>query len=512
MPVYTVDYGPNHVAEGLFLRRMTGREEYVEGKYQDIGGDSFRHISTFPGHSTIKESMLDALDSASQRVFFTTFLIQEKEIVSKLIDTAERLHGRVYVLTTLQDDDFAAADDLEEENEGTFEEHIASVERLTRNGISVKARKDCHAKFMVVDDQRALITSANAVPTCLRDIQSEDGRVRSANPENGLLFTNQSEVFRLANLFRAIWREGYHFVVAPGSRTFNISENSHVPETLGISLPEPATSEGEVIWTAPGRHGLRDRIIHMLDNAKERVRLSTWVIKGMAGHSVGKAIISAAERGVEIAMLVRGMNYRDDLKDQCYRLVTATDNVKILGDYANHSKAIVADGKEGLVLTANLDAQHGLDNGVEVGYWSADENVVRSIGHFLDRLFGEAAFEFVAKPTQSEVSQRYHGGEDSPLDGDVRIKLDLPGRGRGAARAAGAFCEACRSHLVSVKRHVEGNRTLVVLTAGGHALYLSQRESQRHSGVRLGKDVTEQERDEFICYLDPCRIEIEAEG
>jgi phosphatidylserine/phosphatidylglycerophosphate/cardiolipin synthase-like enzyme len=184
MPQLNVDYGDAVIADGFFLRRRS-QPQWVD-RYADGEGTFFRHISTFPDHTTIKEAVLDLLRQAKQQAFFCNFLLQDEDVLQALLDTSRRLSGHVYILTTLKADDFRQAGGAGDDMEGDFESHMRCVKQLTREGLLVKARSDCHAKFMTVDDTQAIVTSANAVPTCYGNVFQRDGRTRDANPENGV--------------------------------------------------------------------------------------------------------------------------------------------------------------------------------------------------------------------------------------------------------------------------------------------------------------------------------------
>jgi len=462
MPQFKVDYGQAVIPDGFFLKRQAPPQP--TGPYADGDGSFFRHLSTFPGRSTIKEAVLDLLAQVKQHVFFCNFLLQDEEVLQALLMAARRLSGHVYILTTLKADDFAQGGGADDEAEENFETHMQCVKQLTQQGLLVKARSDCHAKFMTVDDVQAIVTSANAVPTCYGNVRKPKGGTREANPENGVLLYVPGEVRRLANFFRAIWRDACNYYVAPDPTVFEVQQvKSGTPLVRPVEPSRPA-DEGEVLWTAPGDVRLLRRFLGMVQRAEKDVSLSTWVIKGMDSHELGDAIRKAAMRGVQFRILVRGMNWRDDHRRQCYQLARAIGvNGIILGDYWNHSKAVVMDSEEAMVLTANMDSQHGLDHGVEVGFHSRQTSFITAVNAFLDRLATDAAFEFVADPTQTAMAERYGRQRGQRLEGIVRIRFQP--KGGHITRLARKWCDAARRELVRVvKRQVEGRDELLLLT------------------------------------------------
>jgi phosphatidylserine/phosphatidylglycerophosphate/cardiolipin synthase-like enzyme len=212
----------------------------------------------------------------------------------------------------------------------------------------------------------------------------------------------------------------------------------------------------------------------MLRDAKRKVTLSSWVVKGMDGHVFGDALRDAAARGVELRLLVRGMNKRDDLRDQCYRLKKVTGNrLHIVGDYWNHSKAIVVDDREAMLMTANLDAQHGLDSGVEVGFWSSSPTFVSAVDRFLDRLFNEAAFVFDTDLPQATVAHRYGKQKEPRLAGPLRLRIDSRSSYKNDAQMR-RWCQELEQQLVRVARHRHDGRDQILILTDSTAAYCAR--------------------------------------
>lgn len=431
MQKHKIEYGNSIIDGGLFLRRQTAKSVLPE--YEDGRGELFKHLSTFSGKSTIKESLIGFLKNARRYVFFTSFLIQDEQIVENLIEAARRLKGHVYVLTTLKNQDFDAIASLEDDvhnEQGDFKEHIKYIQELVRYGIPVKARKDCHAKFAVIDDEYAIVTSANSAPTCFTDVLQKNGRIREANPENGILIEMPPEVNRIANFFRSIWRSACNYYVSPNSLVFDIGEFSK--DIIPIICSEPATTsdQGQIVWTAPDDHRILQALVKMIDAAQHKIIISSWVIKGIENHSLGEKLLRSAKRGVEVEILLRGM-YRRDHLESCYFLKkTLGKQISIRGDFCNHSKAVLIDNKETMIMTANIDSQHGLDSSVEVGFLSKQSDIVKSVANFLNRLRAGCVLEFIANPKQDQAAQRFSTLSIPILTGNIILDVDQKWKGR----------------------------------------------------------------------------------
>lgn len=449
MPQFKVSYGNAVVHDGFFLKRLDSIVAIRD--YKDLEGSFFRHISTFPERSTIKDQVIQLIECAEHHIFFCNFLLQDEDVVQTLLTAAKRLSGHVYLITTLKSDDFATAGIDGSDDEQSFEAHIKFVEQISAQGLPIKARSDCHAKFMVVDDSQALITSANAVPTCYGNVKRPNGAIREANPENGIILNTKSEVTRIANFFRAMWIRGANYVVKPDPEVFEVQQLRRETNRFFPTEPLHPSEDGEVVWTVPEDPRICDRFIKMVQGSKHNLKISTWVIKGMDNHRLGEAICDAADRGVEISILVRGMNYRDDHRRQCYWLAKAMGKQgRILGDYWNHSKAVVADHQEAMVLSANMDAQHGLDDGVEVGFYSRSREFIAAVSEFYNRIHSEAAFELAYDLSQAEVADRYARPPESQFAGQFRIASSA--NAREIDRQIKRWLRAAEQQLVKVGR------------------------------------------------------------
>jgi hypothetical protein len=456
MPRFSVDYGEAVIADGFFLERRP-QSQRVE-HYADGEGAFFRHLSTFPDRSTIKEAVLDLLRQAKRHVFFCSFILTDEAILNALRDAAHRLNGHVYLLTTLKDDDFKEAGS---DDEGDYPTHFSFVKQLTSKGLLVKARSDCHAKFMTVDDKVAIVTSANAEPTAYGNVRKE-----RINGENGILYRTPGEVKRLSNFFRALWRDACNYYVAPDPTVFEVQQVQSGKPLVKPSEPEQPADEGEVLWTAPSDPRILRRFLEMVKKARRNITLSTFHLKGMDTHELGAAISKASSRGIRFQILVRGMNEpkREYHRQQCYWLARALGrNGVILGDYWNHSKAVVVDSVEAMVMTANMDAQHGLDHGVEVGFYSRQPSFVGAVNTYLERLSNDAAFEFVSDPTQATMAERYGRNRGQRLGGTIHIRVQP--KGKHITRLVRQWCNAAGRGLVRVaKRQKNGREELVLLT------------------------------------------------
>ena len=204
----------------------------------DFAGTSpgaYKHVFTYwKSERTIRSELEAMIAGARRKIFIASFLLGDPALLDALTAAAGRLLGGVYVITQLDEQrlgrglqELADADDPELGHGGigaAVEAQKKRFDKMTQNGIYVRGHLNCHAKFVVVDDEIALVTSANLMTSAL-DFTGEDG----------VVITDLAEVQRLARLFARLWRTGCVYEARPGQayRLSKIKEQESWPAAAG---------------------------------------------------------------------------------------------------------------------------------------------------------------------------------------------------------------------------------------------------------------------------------------
>ena len=77
-----------------------------------------------------------------------------------------------------------------------------------------------------------------------------------------------------------------------------------------------------------------------------------------------------------------------------------------------------------MIMTANIDSQHGLDSSVEVGFLSKKSDFINSVTNFLNRLRAGCALEFITNPKQNQAAQRFPTLNSPILTGHIILDVD----------------------------------------------------------------------------------------
>lgn len=376
-----------------------GKEEFFVGTYKDSG-------------SMLRDVLIDLLRSARENIFITSFLIGDELVIEEIIAAAERLQGGVYVITAL--DDLSLRRGLEKydesEKEQSPEEREKYFARLTSRGVYVRGHESCHAKFAVADNNVALLGSANFVKNGFEWTGEANVVIRSPN-----------EVSRLKRLFSQLWYEGCTFEIPPGLH-YKIEQRG--AGTSPLRSPEEDISPGSIVWTnGCDSTSLLASIKDVVNGSKETLILSSFSIVGMLENPdlLFNDIVAARTRGVDVSIFVRQRNAFPRSLEALNFL--HNEGVHIFGDTRNHAKVAISDGRDAVLFSANFDAKHGLNSGVEVGYRLADFEEIGCLRAYIDHAIKYSNTEYSYNPLISELDGKLAARWCSswPLEGEIEV-------------------------------------------------------------------------------------------
>jgi phosphatidylserine/phosphatidylglycerophosphate/cardiolipin synthase-like enzyme len=375
------------------------------------------HVSTDDQTRTahIRRALVDLIAGAKQKVLFCSFLFADEAIVHALCDAAERLHGGVYVLTALGkhlraevlelDSDVDATTIKLQERAARHEDHL---QRLAHAGVWLRSAEDCHAKFCVVDDACAVVTSANATQEAYE-----------SNAEDGLVLSDARCARELGRLFAHVWQHLATLESTPGARL-----DVHSLTSARVPVWRVLAGADQVHPVATLRRdetSLRGAAIEIIDRAKDHLAIATYSFIGMENHPVGAALARALGRGVRIDLLVQPRNHIEaQRKSLAWLMALAPDRVRLHGHRRTHTKSIVADGRTVLLWTGNLESRHGWDTGIEVGIVVDDQGVASAVAAWTADVIERRTHAAMNTPSARELVA---AGQASALLGEWSLEL-----------------------------------------------------------------------------------------
>jgi hypothetical protein len=311
---------------------------------------------TQENNTSLKQEILKIISEAREVIKLCSFIITDREIFEAILERAKSNKIAVFILTQLDTSKLANTSLItdEEAKDRTNIMHLSFIKILYDNGAHVRASTSAHAKFIIADRKIGFVMSANLTTPSL-----------TYNTESGLYLMEQ-DVSYLDNLFDVIFQKGttYRQYIS------TIKKNKQFIIQAGINVKQewlPNSNETNLKYSYEElTSNLYESIVSIIRDAKEYLFISTYSIVGLDKlPELRNEIKCAIERGVSISIFCRGMNYRADHLNGAKEL--ADLGCSIYGDIYNHSKGILNE-TEALIFTANIDGNHGLINGFEVGY------------------------------------------------------------------------------------------------------------------------------------------------
>lgn len=348
--------------------------------------------------TALKTEILKVINDSKLVLKLCSFIITDKEIFEAILNKAKTTDTAIFLLTQLDQTKLANTSSLleflteEEIRENPSQTHLKYIKKLFDNGVHVRATTSAHAKFIVSDRKVGFITSANFTSPSL-----------TFNTESGV-YIDLNSAMELDKLFDVIFQRGTSY------RQFVSSskKNKMLVVQSGAKIDSellPVASKSNLRYTYENdTNNLYDEIIKVVEEASEFLYISTYSIVGLESlKEFTQAIEGASKRGVSITLFCRGMNYRSDHLMGSEGL--KKKGCKIFANVFNHSKGIVSE-KTGLLFTANIDGNHGLKNGFEVGY-ILDDTQRQEFLKIHIHLIKSGDYFYQSNPTRLDLFQTY---------------------------------------------------------------------------------------------------------
>lgn len=372
----------------------------------------YKHIFlTQEGNIALKKEILKLISDATSVLKICSFIITDKEIFNAILNKAKETPVAIFILTQLDstklENSLSLADFITEEElkENPARTHLKYIKLLYDNGIHVRASLSAHSKFIVADRTVGFITSANFTTPSL-----------TFNTESGAYLDEKSSK-DLDKLFDVIFLQGTTYKQFLGTK--KKGKILVVQSEVNIdSYLLPKSELSDLRYTCENlSNNLLDEIISVIEEANEYLYLSTYSIVGLNSlEELFQSIYRIIKKGVSVYIFCRGMNYRNDHLEGVSKL--SEIGCKVYADVYNHSKGVINE-KAGLIFTANIDGNHGLNNGFEVGS-VLNESQRKEFLDFHKKLIETSFYEFKNTPTRNElfvtyIAYEHEKGLNAPL-------------------------------------------------------------------------------------------------
>jgi phosphatidylserine/phosphatidylglycerophosphate/cardiolipin synthase-like enzyme len=414
-----IDVGALRVGLGYFLSRDASPRPFVE---PDAPSGQWRTCSTYlDSPTTLKTAVLELIRGARNKVFVTSFILGDEELIDELTRAAGRLRGGVYVISQLDERSLerglVGLDDLDDPGRKVEVEKKRFLS-LTHQGVALRGHRSCHAKFVVVDDQVAWVGTANL-----------ETRAFTKVGEVGVVTSDRTTVSSLARLFTTLWFEGCSWELPSGATTYSVRDWRAVPAPCPAPAPLAVAPLSGAVWTSDDQQSVLDHIRDVMARARRRLLLASFNLNGMTGRPdllLEPLAEVMARNDLDVRLFVRALNQREGHRRDAQSFHEL--GVEVLADTLNHAKAAVADDEHGLLFSANFDAQYGLEanKGIEVGARLDGTTALPGLIRYLDHVTACAPLTFVPNPDQRQLDERLRMTWTSrwPLPGETPVDTD----------------------------------------------------------------------------------------
>lgn len=346
---------------------------------------------TLPDIQELKREIIQCIESAENCLKICSFIITDEDIINSLLEKLKTSDVAVFILTQLDKTKFSSSFLTDEEiDENPSQIHLDAISLLYDRGAHIRASDSVHAKFLIVDDKKTLLTSANLTTPSL-----------TSNPESGVFLTGSTSQ-DASKVFDLVFRYGTtynRFVSAGGGKRYVMQTTRELNKDW---LP---SSKNNFLFTLNDLNkSIYEELVQVIDDAEDEIILSTYCVVSLGNlPELIDSIKNAINRGVSIHVFCRGMNYRSDHLHGCS--ILAEMGCKIYGDLLNHSKGL-SNGSKTIIFTANLDGRHGLHNGFEVGaHLTPEKGAV--LKNFMEWQINTAPYHFKKNPNRKEAFETY---------------------------------------------------------------------------------------------------------
>ncbi len=318
-------------------------------------------------YSELTNRILEIIDNAKSYVKICSFLIQDPTIKKKLEQRAKEI--AIFFLTNTYDSNY---DDVK-----PFNNHIPYAKELHQRGVHIRMLKDIHAKFVLADGNTGLLMSTNMTTPSLNgsgengvDLELKD--VQSLESIFDELFVKADVIAVFENDMQNIKKR----------QTLKVAQNisSYISDSnIKLTLKGSGDKSPHNCLSDCDDTSLYKEIISIVDSANEYLYIMTYqfIIRNRLNRDFIPAVNRAIQRGVKVIIYSREPNNKGALNGEQKIVGLGCDYFK---DGTTHSKFVLNE-KAGVIFTANIDEDHGMFSGFEVGVILSEKQRVRAIEH-----------------------------------------------------------------------------------------------------------------------------------
>jgi phosphatidylserine/phosphatidylglycerophosphate/cardiolipin synthase-like enzyme len=335
------------VEKGIVLNKIIDNSNKVVGPVLIQQGhpnlekiSSEEHGIFQPGANNLIDKIIKVISHTKQFLCVSSFLIQDSSIIDEIRKCYER-GVRVYILTAAE----TQLSNPNEEDDSPLEKRKSNFRDMLNNLSShalIHTGDDLHAKFIISDPKtnpKAIVFTSNLTLRALTE-----------NIELAIELSGKFEVEELFKQFLyGFWKAAKREV---NSSNKELSAVNQHPEFVDL-----AYTPQRIKWTLGNQLLIKDLLGKMIESAESYISISTWTID--MEHPIAMQLIKKASEGVKVILFTRPHSANKE-----FTITLIKNGGTVYCHKLLHAKSLIVDGKQGLIMTANI-SKLGLDEGFE---------------------------------------------------------------------------------------------------------------------------------------------------
>ncbi len=346
----------------------------------------------------IEKKIVDIINKSKKKIFLCSFLINSEPVVEALLKKASELKGHIYCITAINTNYIKYLYD--KDIEPYFEKYnFKALERLSGNddqiksAIAIRGNQNVHAKFIIIDDEEAFITSANFTKSSFRDA-----------PEIGI-HTNYTHLVKPLNqLFKDCYLKRYSnlqgFKDKPirGFSVYRYNKTTDLPVFPFFNNNQTTES---LAWTYDlqnipkiknfEKRTIEKSILNLIKQENKSIDIFTYSFKNLEGTELIKVLIEKIQNpNIPIRILIFSNDNKQPYSstdiDKLVKLSKKNKNLKIRACKRFHAKGLITSN-EIIISSANLDGKLGLNGNFEIGLISNNLDLKSKVQTFFNSFF-----------------------------------------------------------------------------------------------------------------------------
>ncbi len=390
-----------------------------------------------------------SISSCENNVKLATFIFDDLDMADLLLETAKRLNGGVYVLTSIIDDKLRREQGY---SKSDINRHLEVLRKLENSPVIVRCVNGLHAKFWIFDSKEVVITSANLTKNSLKYV-----------PELGFPIRTKKSVDKLIFEFNNMWLNVASKKIENGKLiSLNNTNNFHLEDPgrdkklkIYKKLRLNNSDEFDYSWF--------NHYHKLIEFANEEILISSYSLD-FSGEIIDELIEQKLNSGIIVKILISEANYKRNATLRQWlndKLKSFSDIFSYFIHPKNHTKFVIVDKSKVFISTKNYEREDKYDYSFEIGF--RRDNIAPDLLKIWEKLCKDSHELLIAANRREYIQKLSDTMNISFFSNDYEIKIWHPQAPVFGYLYGPTLKEICKeiSKAKYVKVYINGNNQIL---------------------------------------------------